>query len=182
MEHAPGKRGTGGPPVFPSTTLRLSIAARTGQAHVPFLARCLRRALGIIKTPLADLSVALVGYRTMSRLNERFMGRCGATDVLSFPLETDFCGRVVSGEIVICLPEAQEQARRRKIPLRHELLLYALHGILHMSGYEDRTQAGYRKMHRAEDRILTKLGIGATFAPSEGRGEVRGKGAPGGAG
>jgi len=45
-----------------------------------------------------------------------------------------------------------------------ELLLYALHGMLHLCGFDDRTDRGFRTMHRREDDILTALGFGPVFA------------------
>ena len=61
-------------------------------------------------------------------------------------------------------PHAQAAAQRLNLKVADELLLYALHGILHLCGYDDRTPADYRRMHRLEDRILTQLGIGPIFA------------------
>ena len=103
----------------------------------------------------------------MSGLHERFMATAGPTDVLTFPLDEDERGRCVAGEVVVCVPEARRQAKARAIPVEHEVLLYAIHGMLHLSGFDDRTQTDYRKMHRTEDRILTELGIGATFHTTE---------------
>jgi probable rRNA maturation factor len=92
------------------------------------------------------------------------MGIPGPTDVLTFPLEADAGGRVTGGEVVVCVPEARRRAREHRTRLEHELLLYALHGMLHLCGYDDRTQRAYAKMHRTEDQILKKLGIGPVFA------------------
>ena len=100
----------------------------------------------------------------MSELHEQFLGIGGPTDVLTFPIDTDARGRTVSGEIVVCVPEARRQARARKIPTRIELLLYALHGMLHLLGYDDRTDRAYRIMHRTEDELMIELGLGAVFA------------------
>jgi probable rRNA maturation factor len=83
--------------------------------------------------------------------------------VLTFPLETDGRGRAVAGEVVACVPVARREAARRDIPVEHELLLYIIHGILHLSGFDDRTDRACRSMHRAEDRILRRLGIGPVF-------------------
>ena len=102
----------------------------------------------------------------MSGLHERFMATAGPTDVLTFPLDEDERGRCVAGEVVVCVPEARRQAKARVIPVEHEVLLYAIHGMLHLSGFDDRTQTDYRKMHRTEDRILTKLGVGPIFHAS----------------
>jgi probable rRNA maturation factor len=109
----------------------------------------------------------------MSQLHQRFLGIAGPTDVLTFELEHDPRGRVTAGEIVICVPEARRQARVRRITVERELFLYALHGMLHLSGFDDRTAAGFGRMHQKEDEILTRLGIGPVFQiPPSARGRV----------
>ena len=87
----------------------------------------------------------------------------GPTDVLTFPIDVDARGRALSGEVVVCVPQAKRRASERDIPPKLELLLYALHGMLHLSGYDDRTDRGYREMHRTEDHILSQLGFGPVF-------------------
>ena len=120
----------------------------------------------MLRAGLTEMSVALVGDARMSELHEQFMGIAGPTDVLTFPLETDARGQVTEGEVVICVTEARRRAPEHGVPLEHELLLYALHGMLHLCGYDDRTQRAYLKMHRTEDQILQRLGIGPVFAPA----------------
>ena len=114
----------------------------------------------------------------MSELHKQFMSISGPTDVLTFPLESNARGNVTSGEVVVCVPEAQRQARQRGIQTRLELLLYAIHGMLHLLGYDDRTDRAYRVMHRTEDQIMTALGLGAVFArpPRPTRRPARAKG------
>lgn len=141
----------------------LSISAPVGRAHGTYLRTNLPRVLALLDPALRELSVALVGLRTMADLHERFMGIDGPTDVLTFELEHDGEGRVVAGEVVVCVPYALAQARERQIPPRHEVLLYALHGILHLCGFDDRTERAFAAMHRREDEILTQLGIGRVF-------------------
>jgi probable rRNA maturation factor len=101
----------------------------------------------------------------MSDLHLRFMSMAGPTDVLTFPLEIDATGNTLSGEVVICIPEARRRAREHGTRLSHEILLYAVHGMLHLSGYDDRTAREFKVMHRKEDDLLTRLGAGAVFAP-----------------
>ena len=122
---------------------------------------------GLLKPPLRELSIALVSDSRMSSLHKQFMNIPGPTDVLTFPLEFDSRGRETSGEVVICVPEARRQARLRGTRVDQELLLYALHGLLHLSGFDDRTPAGFKRMHRKEDEILTCLGLGRIFAAGE---------------
>jgi ssRNA-specific RNase YbeY (16S rRNA maturation enzyme) len=63
-----------------------------------------------------------------------------------------------------------------KQKLGRELLLYALHGMLHLCAFDDRTDREFQIMHEREDQILIRLGIGAVFDP--GKRVVRGKTAP----
>jgi probable rRNA maturation factor len=152
----------------PAPRLSLNIAATHGKAHAPYLRRHLRAAHRLLKPPLAELSLALVGDRKMSDLHREFMNVLGPTDVLTFPLDLDARGRPLSGEVVVCVPEARRQAKERNVPLERELLLYALHGLLHLCGYDDRTDRSFRAMHRTEDQILTRLGVGPVFEPTVG--------------
>ena len=121
----------------------------------------------MLRPPLAELSLALVGDAKMSALHEQFMGIAGPTDVLTFPLDEDARGRVTAGEVVVCVPEARRRAKTEGTDLRREALLYALHGMLHLCGYDDRTPADFARMHRAEDRILAQIGVGAVFGAVE---------------
>jgi probable rRNA maturation factor len=153
-------------PVVTQRRFSLKISPSVGAAHAPYLRRHLRAAHRLLNPPLAELSLALVGDRKMSDLHRQFMNLPGPTDVLTFPLDLDARGRPVSGEVVVCVPEARRQAKERNVPLERELLLYALHGMLHLCGYDDRTDRAFRTMHRTEDRILTRLGVGPVFAPA----------------
>ncbi len=100
----------------------------------------------------------------MAALHKKFMGIDSPTDALTFELEQTETGKCLSGEIVLCVPFAKREAGRRGTGTERELLLYALHGLLHLSGFDDLTEAGFEKMHAEEDRILTAIGIGPVFA------------------
>jgi probable rRNA maturation factor len=130
----------------------LSIHASVGAKEAPFLRRHLRAANALLPHSLKDVSIALVSDATMSKLHQQFMNIAGPTDVLTFPL-------------VICVPEARRRAKEQHARLGNELLLYAIHGMLHLCGMDDRTQKGFERMHRMEDEILTRLGIGPVFSP-----------------
>ena len=143
---------------------RLSILAEIGTRHVAYLRAKLVAAHRLVPAAPAEMSLVLVDDLKMSQLHQRFMGIAGPTDVLTFPLDADARGRSTCGEVVICVGEARRQARQRHVPVERELLLYALHGLLHLCGFEDKTAAGFRKMHRTEDAILSQLGVGPVFA------------------
>jgi len=113
---------------------------------------------------LSHVSVVVVGAKRMSDLHARFSNDPSATDVLTFELGHDSNGRVTSGEIVVCSAVARKSARILRKPVSHELLLYVLHGMLHLCGMDDLDPLAYRLIHEAEDRILRKIGIGNVFA------------------
>lgn len=143
--------------------LRLMVHAEAGHRYLPFLRRHLTAAHQLLHPSVCELSLALVGDARMSSLHKRFMNIDTPTDVLTFPLEFDARGRETAGEVIICVPEAARQARVRGTKIESELLLYAVHGLLHLSGFDDRTEAGFRQMHRKEDDILIRLGLGPVF-------------------
>ena len=144
---------------------QLAITAGTGKSFVPYLRRQLVAAHRYLSPAVRELSLALVGDARMAALHRRFMGLPGPTDVLTFPLDLDARGRPTSGEVIVCVPEARRRAAETRTPPRDEVLLYAVHGLLHLCGFDDTTPRAFRAMHRKEDEILTRLGIGPVFAP-----------------
>lgn len=150
---------------MPAVT-RLIVSSVAGGSHQPlvaYLERWLPQALRLVPAAPPALSIALVGDTRMAALHEKFLHVPGSTDVLTFALDHDPRGRVTTGEVVVCVPFARREAKRRALKLEQELLLYALHGTLHLSGYDDRTPADHARMHTEEDRILQQLGIGPVF-------------------
>lgn len=146
----------------------LSYTAVAGCPHRPYvvyLRRWLPKAVAEIKRPPAVVAVSLVGDTKMAALHRQFLNIDGPTDVMTFELDHDARGRCTEGEVVICPSYAKRESKTRGHDVRRELLLYALHGVLHLSGFDDRTDRDHHRMHREEDRILTAIGIGPTFRP-----------------
>ena len=103
----------------------------------------------------ATISVAVVSDRRIASLNETYLNHPGPTDVLSF----DLGDGPVDGEVVISLDTARRESQARGHSLAAELLLYAVHGTLHLLGFDDRTKADARRMRSEQERILTGLGF-----------------------
>ena len=104
----------------------------------------------------AECGLLLVGDRTMARLNERYRGIAGSTDVLSFPMrEGPFqsLSSALLGDVVISAETADRQARRVGRSLRAELAALLIHGILHLLGYDHQTPSETRKMKRLERKL-----------------------------
>ena len=103
----------------------------------------------------ASVSVAFVGERRMRALNKHYRGRDRVTDVLSFGEGRH--SRGYAGEGVICYQQIRRQAKRQKTSVRAELLFIFMHGLLHLSGYDDTTERGWREMERAGTRLCTSI-------------------------
>jgi len=100
----------------------------------------------------AELSVALVGDEEMTALNERFLGRAEVTDVLAFPYSAE--GEPLVGEVIANAELAAREAATRGHTAQDELLLYFVHGLLHLLGYDDHTAPERRRMRRREAEVL----------------------------
>jgi probable rRNA maturation factor len=105
----------------------------------------------------ATISVTFLGPRLIRRLNARHRNHDFTTDVLSFPLILPD-GRLV-GDIYVCRSVAADEARRRHIPLRQELLRLVIHGVLHILGYQHSEGAGRERstMWRKQERYVNQL-------------------------
>lgn len=110
-----------------------------------------------------ELSVAIVNDAEIARLNRRFRDRPEATDVLSFDLRDGERPGHVDGEVVVSAETAARRAGRDGRAPAAELLLYVVHGCLHLGGYDDQTRAESTRMHAAENEIMAALGCGAVF-------------------
>lgn len=147
----------------------MKIFVRNGQRRRPIDSKKIEKAAGKIfsflkKTQLsgAELSILFVGERRMRRLNSDFRGIPRSTDVLSFeagiPLPGDSPSPVVLGDIVICIPKAEEQAVSAGVGFYEEVYRLMIHGVLHLVGYEHEvSENGARAMRRKEQRILNAL-------------------------
>jgi probable rRNA maturation factor len=104
-----------------------------------------------------SLAVALVSDRRMREYNRRFRDEDRTTDVLSFPTGDQPVpeGERHLGDIVISVATAAEQARRSRGSLARELKLLALHGYLHLLGYDHETDDG--AMMRLQRNLVRRL-------------------------
>ncbi|MCB9799544.1 MAG: rRNA maturation RNase YbeY [Candidatus Omnitrophica bacterium] len=113
-----------------------------------------------LKIQKAELSLFLVGDRRMRSLNKRFLNHDWTTDVISFDLTSGKSRRsALTGELIISLETARRQAAEFDTSFRYELYFYICHGILHILGYDDKTQGQRGKMLQKQAQILRQIGI-----------------------
>jgi probable rRNA maturation factor len=88
-----------------------------------------------------ELSIALVDDATIRELNRTYRHKDKPTDVLAFPMDDR-----VLGDVIISIDTARRQAKQRRRPLLDELTMLLGHGLLHLLGYDHRTDAEERQM------------------------------------
>jgi probable rRNA maturation factor len=157
----------------PLPRLRVSVVDDDGRpVRAPALAAWLARVAPA--RARGAVTIALVSDRRVRILNRQYRGVDRATDVLSFPAGDGISvepGRqsrrtVLLGDIVIARGVAARQAREAGHGERTEWRVLALHGLLHLIGYDHEQDEG--EMRRAEARLRRKGGLGAGLIEREG--------------
>jgi probable rRNA maturation factor len=102
------------------------------------------------------ISLAVVDDDTIHELNCRHLDHDWPTDVLSFVLEDD--GDHLEGEVILSADTAAAAAEELGNSAADEQLLYVIHGMLHIVGYDDKSDTDAQKMRAAESRYLQQFG------------------------
>ena len=149
------------------STLCLRNRQQARRLNLSLLRRILRTLLAaLVPTGSYELCCHFVGTEEMARLNERFLGHIGPTDVITFnhgahdraeAMDARDATRVLHGEIFVCPEMAVEQAVTYGTSWQSELARYCAHGLLHLCGYDDQTADVRRRMKREEDRLVAML-------------------------
>ena len=104
-----------------------------------------------------ELTVRVTGDRELRRLNREFLGEDHATDVLSFPSGDLASGYL--GDLALSWPAVGRQAEAFGHPPEVEAALLAVHGLLHLLGWDHATQAEEREMTRLTLACLARSGL-----------------------
>lgn len=108
----------------------------------------------------ADLHVILVSAADIQALNRTHLGKDRVTDVMAFDLRGSLPTpgeTATTGEIYVCLDVAATAADQYTTSTGHEVLLYVVHGMLHLAGETDASPAGRRRMRNLEKRMMRNL-------------------------
>ena len=121
--------------------------------------RAAKKTLLYKKVKRAHLSLALVSDQRIKALNKRYLKREYTTDVLSFDLkDSQRKTKDIEGEIVISAAAAVRNAKRYQSAIEPEIVLYVVHGILHLLGFDDHSKTDAEQMRQEERKILKALG------------------------
>jgi probable rRNA maturation factor len=106
----------------------------------------------------AKIGLAFVDRAHIHRLNKQFLDHDEPTDVITFPYSSPKAAKL-EGEIVIGYDVAEEYAADRGHEVAIELLLYVIHGCLHLCGYDDTTAKAAKLMRKKEREYLAKINL-----------------------
>lgn len=101
-----------------------------------------------------EISLAFVSDAEIKKLNKTYRGLNQATDILSFAGEGNFLG-----ELVIDYGQIKRQAGKFKNSARQESVFILVHGLLHLIGYDDKTEKGRLEMIRLGEEFIKKLKV-----------------------
>jgi probable rRNA maturation factor len=119
----------------------------------------------------AELSLSFVDNPTIHQINLEYRGKDRPTDVISFALEEMEEGEIeivgedvprVLGDIIISVPMAKEQAEDLGHSFERELGFLAVHGFLHLLGYDHMNEQDEKEMFSLQDQILKEFGLPRT--------------------
>lgn len=146
--------------------LELSIQYATKGSGAPpadFIRRC---AAGALADAEGEIAIRIVGEAESARLNERYRGKSGPTNVLAFPggdIDVPGIDARLLGDLVICAPVVASEARDQGKPLEAHWAHIVIHGCLHLRGYDHESAAQAREMEARERSLLARLGIGDPY-------------------
>ena len=121
------------------------------------------QALKRLRRGAGEISVVLVDFSAIRRLNRQYRGLDRVTDVLSFAGQAPDEFKLTSGrpplsggEIIICYPQASKQAKENGHGVGEEVKILLVHGLLHLLGYDHETAGDAREMEEMEEKILKR--------------------------
>lgn len=99
-----------------------------------------------------DISIAFVGDEVVKKLNHQYRKINKTTDILSFEGDDNFLG-----ELIINYAQIKRQAKKFNNNIKQELIFILVHGLLHLAGYEDKTEKGRLEMEKLGQEFLDSL-------------------------
>lgn len=108
--------------------------------------------LRVYKKKKYEISIAFVGDSVIRKLNRNYRKTDKVTDVLSFPGEGIFLG-----EVIIDYAQIKRQAKKYGKTVKQELVFILVHGLLHLLGYDDKTEKGAKEMERLGKKFILNL-------------------------
>jgi probable rRNA maturation factor len=133
------------------------------------LVAAIQAVLNAQRISAAEISVAVVNDSQIQILNREYLDHDFPTDVLSFLY--DSTERSLDGELIISTDTARRTAPEHGMHELDELLLYVVHGTLHLVGFRDDTDEARLEMRAQERRHMRQFGVSLSDSPMTNRTE-----------
>ena len=114
----------------------------------------------------SEISIAIVDDPTIRALNKRYLEHDYETDVISFVLDYDEQQGALCGQLIVSSDTAQRMALEYGGSMQDEILLYVVHGSLHLVGYDDQEASDEEDMRAAETRYLSRFDVEHRWSPT----------------
>lgn len=125
----------------------------------PLLRRAIEAAAAEVSTSGAELAIVLTDDSAIRVLNRKWRGIDAPTNVLSFPAELPDGAPPLLGDIVLAYQTVAREARRDAKPFAHHVAHLAVHGFLHLCGYDHERDSDAETMEEMERTILRRLDV-----------------------
>jgi probable rRNA maturation factor len=109
--------------------------------------------------PEAELSIVIGDNAWIQELNRTYLKKDRPTDVLAFPQDLGPSGTPLLGDVAVSAETAARQAAELGHSFERELALLVTHGILHLTGWDDKTPALRQQMMERAEEVLEKAGL-----------------------
>lgn len=140
-----------------TTTINLTIECTAVPADESRIRAAVERILTDAKIHSAQVGIAVLTDAAIRKLNKQYLNHDYATDAISFVLERNEVH--LEGEIAVSAETAHREAARLGWAAADELLLYIVHGTLHLVGEDDTTEPRAAIMRRREREVLADFGL-----------------------
>lgn len=132
-----------------------------------WIEKVIQKAAEVEQLPPVEVAITIVDNQRIQELNREYRGKDQPTDVLSFPLwepDEEWILEegeeyVALGDLIISIEKAKEQAEEYGHSLEREIGFLAVHGFLHLLGYDHETKEQEEEMFGRQEEILQKLGL-----------------------
>ena len=124
-------------------SILLKIQAAAEQARIALIQL---KPSGVLSS-LGEIELTIIDDPTIARVHGEFFDDSSATDVITFE----------HGEILISVETAERQAKKFDNDFHRELALYAIHGLAHLAGFDDRVEDDQTEMTKVQEELLDKI-------------------------
>lgn len=138
--------------------VRIINQQKVKRVNLKRLRKYLKKVSGLLNISSKRISILLCDNKLIKKLNKKYLKKNSSTDVIAFPLsdklEPDYLG-----EVVVSTEKAVQVALGLGLRWQDELVLYVVHGILHLLGYDDRRNKKRKVFEKKQKEIIEQLEV-----------------------